>query len=105
MKNLLGICGAALMLAAAPASAADTKLVANLTGGEETPIVLTGAFGTALVTVDTPGQKVTVELTVYNLPTGSTAGHIHIGPKGIAGPVVLNFTFPPGRTGDFALLF
>ncbi len=105
MKNLFGICAAGLMLAAAPAWAADTKMVANLTGGEETPMVLTGAVGTASVTIDQPGQKVTVELTVYNLPSGSTAGHIHVGPKGVAGPVVLNFSFPPGRTGDFALLF
>ena len=104
MKNLFGICAAALVLAAAPASATDTKMFANLTGGEEAPnLVLTGAVGTAAVTIDVPGQRVTVELTVYNLPTGSTAGHIHVGPRGVSGPVVLDFTFPPGRTGDFAL--
>ena len=106
MKKLFGICAAALLLAAAPASAADTRMVANLSGGEEAPaIVLTGAFGTATVTIDSVTQRVTVDLTVYNLPTGSTAGHIHVGPKGAAGPVVLDFTFPPGRTGDFALQF
>jgi hypothetical protein len=106
MKKLFGICAAALLLAAAPASAADTRMVANLSGGEEAPTqVLTGAFGTATVTIDSVAQRVTVDLTVYNLPTGSTAGHIHAGPRGVAGPVVLDFTFPPGRTGDFAIQF
>lgn len=104
MKNLFGICAVALLLTAAPASAADTRMFANLTGGEEAPnMVLTGAFGTAAVTIDVPGPRVTIELTVYNLATGSTAGHIHVGPKGVSGPVALDFTFPPGRTGDFAL--
>lgn len=105
MKNLFGICAVALLLTAAPASAADTRMFANLTGGEEAPnMVLTGAFGTAAVTVDVAGQRITIELTVYNLPTGSTAGHIHVGPKGVSGPVVLDFTFPRDRIGDFGLL-
>ena len=106
MKTLLGICIAALVLAAAPAFAADVQMFANLTGGEEAPTaVVSGAFGTAAVTIDVPGRRVTVDLTVYNLPTGSTAGHIHVGAKGVSGPVVLDFTFPPGRTGDFNLVF
>ena len=36
----------------------------------------------------------------------TTAGHIHVGPAGIAGPVVLNFPAGVvGRTGDFAMTF
>lgn len=47
----------------------------------------------------------TVKLSLFNLPTGTTAGHIHIGPKGVAGPVVLDFGFPAGRTGDLSVTF
>jgi len=47
-----------------------------------------------------------VTLRVFNIPTPTTAGHIHIGPVGIAGPVVINFPDAlVGRTGDFAMTF
>ncbi|MEQ1572837.1 MAG: CHRD domain-containing protein [Vicinamibacterales bacterium] len=105
MKKLLGIWAAVLVLGAVPASAADIKMIANLTGGEETPAaVVSGAVGTAAVTVDPVTLGITVELTVFNLPTGSTAGHIHAGARGAAGPVIVDFTFPAGRTGDFAMV-
>lgn len=95
----------ALMLASAPAASAQT-LTANLNGGEETPILNTGAVGTVEVTVDVPNQEIIVTLRVFNAPTPTTAGHIHIGPVGIAGPVVINFPAAlNGRTGDFAMNF
>ena len=110
MQKLLGICAAAaiaLVAAATPAAAQEIHMRAVLSGGEETPApgVLTGGSGTADITLDVANQAVTVELQVQNLPNGSTAGHIHVGPRGIAGPVVIDFTFPSGRTGDFGLLF
>jgi CHRD domain len=81
-------------------------LTANMKGGEETPILNTGAVGTADVIVDAANQEVTVTLRVFNIPTPTTAGHIHIGPAGIAGPVVINFPEAlVGRTGDFAMTF
>lgn len=110
MMKLAGICAAAavaVVFSTAPAAAQEIHMTAALTGGEETPSpgVLTGAVGTANVTLDSSNRSVTVELQVLNLPNASTAGHIHVGPRGIAGPVVLDFTFPAGRTGDFGLLF
>jgi hypothetical protein len=42
---------------------------------------------------------------LFNIPTGTTAGHIHIAARGIAGPVVINFPIPTGRTGDLPLTF
>jgi hypothetical protein len=90
---------------AARSSAEEVRMVANLTGGEETPALLTGALGTAEVNVDTTSRAVTVILNIFNIPTGTTAGHIHVGPKGVAGPVVLDFGFPQGRTGDFPIRF
>jgi hypothetical protein len=110
MKKLLGICAAALalMLVLAPnASAQTVTLTANLQGGEETPAIInTGAVGTAEVTVDVPNREVAVTLKVFNIPTPTTAGHIHIGSKGTPGPTVLNFPSSlPGRTGDFTMVF
>jgi hypothetical protein len=98
-------CVFALAFALAPDASAQT-LTANMNGGEETPILNTGAVGTAEVIVDAENQEVTVTLRVFNIPTPTTAGHIHIGPAGIAGPVVINFPEAlVGRTGDFAMSF
>jgi hypothetical protein len=74
----------------------------TLNGGEETPVLLTGAVGIATVSVDAAAEELAVTLSLFNLPTGTTAGHIHIAPKGIAGPVVINFPIPTGRTGDLS---
>jgi hypothetical protein len=63
-------------------------------------------FGTAEVSVDQTNREVSVTLRVFNTPTTTTAGHIHVGSKGTPGPTILNF--PPslaGRTGDFAMTF
>lgn len=107
MMKLLEMCVGALALtiALAPDVSAQT-VTANLNGGEETPILNTGAVGTVEVSLDVENQEAAVTLRVFNVPTPTTAGHIHVGPAGIAGPVVLNF--PPalvGRTGDFAMTF
>jgi len=109
MKNALYGCliaTAAILVSASSASAqGKVRLTANLNGGEETPApgLNTGAFGTAVVEVDGALSEATVDLRVWNLPTGSTAGHIHAGSKGTPGPVILDFSFPAGLTGDFAL--
>lgn len=109
MTKVAGLCAVVLgfMFAAPPlASAQSMTLAASLTGGEETPILNTGAVGRAEVVVDTANQELTVTLRVFNIPTPTTAGHIHIGPAGIAGPVVVNFPEGlGGRTGDFAMSF
>jgi hypothetical protein len=110
MKNLSAFCAAAataLLVSVAPVAAQDVQLVATLTGGEETPSpgILTGSVGTATVTLDLANKQIVVDLVVLNLPAASTAGHIHVGPRGIAGPVVIDFAFPAGRTGDFGLQF
>ena len=88
------------------AQASAQTLTATLSGGEETPALSTGAAGTAEVSIDAVSREIAVSLTVVNLPTASTAGHIHIAARGTAGPVVINFpASPAGRTGDFALTF
>jgi hypothetical protein len=104
MTKTLSVCAAAaaaLLISAASASAQVTTLTATLNGGEETPIVLTGAVATVVVSVDPTARELAVELRAFNLPTGTTAGHIHIAPRGIAGPVVIDFPIDRGVTGDF----
>ena len=40
---------------------------------------------------------------VFNLPTGATQGHIHVGPPEASGPVVINFVVPAGISNDFRI--
>jgi hypothetical protein len=113
MKRLF--CGAAvaaaLLISASPSSAQVVNMVATLTGGEETTAtpgvlgIITGAVGTATVAVDATNQEIAVTLNLFNFATGTTAGHIHVSPRGVAGPVVINFPIPTGRLGDLPLTF
>jgi hypothetical protein len=108
MKRVWTACAlvvGALVATSGAAFAQSVTLTATLTAGEETPIILSGGVGTAEVTVDPVARELTVALRVFNLATGSAAGHIHIGPKGIAGPVVINFPIPTGQVGDLNLRF
>ena len=106
MKKLLfGAAAALLFLSAAPAQADTIHAMATLGGGEEVPGLLSGAVAQADLTIDTESRTIAVVLRVFNIPTGTTAGHIHVGSKGVAGPVVVDFPIPPGRTGDLTLSF
>jgi hypothetical protein len=104
----LGAAVLALTMALAPNASGQTiTLTATLSGGEETPAAInTGALGSAEVSVDTTNREMAVTLKVFNIPTPTTAGHIHIGSLGTPGPVVLNFPASlVGRTGDFTMVF
>jgi len=94
-----------IALAAAPASAQSFTLTATLTGaGEATPTtaaINTGAFGDATVVVDMSAQTATYSVRVFNLPSGVTASHIHVGAAGTAGPVVVNFAPVANSSNDF----
>ena len=110
MRTFLGTCGLAVGLAlfVTPEASAQATVGVHttLTGGEETPNpLLTGAVGTVQMYVDSVNQEITVEMKVFNLPTGSTASHIHVGPKGLSGPVVIDFPIGRGITGDTTLNF
>jgi hypothetical protein len=110
MRKILWICviaaGATLVQAAAASAQTTVILRAVLTGGEETPNpVLTGAVGTVEVAVDPFNQEIAVQLQFFNMPTGTTASHIHIGPKPTSDPVVIDFPIARGVTGDYSLNF
>lgn len=66
---------------------------AKLRGSEEVPPVLTDAFGLAKFKVSRDERKIGFRLTVNNL-SNFTQAHIHIGERGMNGPVVV-FLFGP----------
>jgi len=92
-------------LTAVPASAQSFTLTATLTGAQETPApgINTGAFGNATVVVNMGTRTVTWVVNVFNLPSGVTVAHIHVGGVGTPGPTVINFTVPTGASNDFSI--
>jgi CHRD domain len=101
----LGITAAAAVLAicfaAVSADAQTMTLTAQLHGGEENPAIITGSHGNATVTIDRDAQRITYRVNVYNLPTGVTASHIHVGPIGVNGPIIFNFNVTATVSNDF----
>lgn len=93
----LGVLGGSV----ATASAQVYTLTAALAGNEENPGINTGAFGSATVTVNMSARTVTYQVEVFNLPSGVTASHIHVGAVGTNGPVIVNFAPPVNASNDF----
>lgn len=92
-----------LFVSATQAEAQTFTFTADLNGGNEIPGVVTGAGGSATVTLDTTANTVTWVIDVYNLPTGVTAGHIHVGSPGVGGPTIVNFTVVANTSNDFRI--
>ncbi len=92
-----------VLTVAGTAEAQIIRLSANLSGSSETPIVLTGAFGTANVTVDMATQTVSWSIDVWNMPSGTNNAHFHVGGPGIPGPTVVNIPFPANVSNDYNL--
>jgi hypothetical protein len=104
MRKLIGsVVAAAALVAAAVALAAQspaTTFVAVLNPEEEVPAcaAATNAAGGTFVAhvVDEATGTVTWKLVAHNLPGTIVAAHIHIGPKGAAGPVLQPLPPTPG---------
>ena len=97
---------AAFILVGTTAGAAQAQTIrftAALSGANETPGVITGAFGNATVTLDTGTQTVTWNIDVFNLPSGINNAHFHVGGPGVAGPTVVNIGFTANQSNDFNL--
>lgn len=105
MRRVLSlvIAGTFTLLFSAQAQAQTFTFTADLNGGNEVPGVVTGAGGTATVTLDTAANTVSWVIDVYNLPSGVTAGHIHAGSPGVAGPTIVNFTVVANTSNDFRI--
>ena len=78
------------------------RFTCNLSGDKEVPPVLTGSFGTAVVTLDTDTRTVTWTVTVFNMPSGTTVSHFHVGGPTHAGPTVVDFTVSPNISNDYS---
>ncbi|MGH7701783.1 MAG: CHRD domain-containing protein [Gemmatimonadales bacterium] len=90
----------AVALGACAASAAPVTLTAALTAEEEAPTPgPAGAKGTAELNIDSAAGQLCYKLTHEGIGT-PTAAHIHKGPAGVAGPVVVNFDY--AANGDRA---
>jgi hypothetical protein len=87
------------------AQAQTITLTASLSGDQETPApgVLTGASGTAIVTLDLATQTVSWVIDVFNMPSGTNNAHFHVGGPGVAGPTVVNVAFPTNISNDYQL--
>jgi len=106
MRRMVKYAVAALAVVAATsgqAQAQTVRLTAVLSGSNETPGVLTGATGTAEVFVNMATQDVNYEIEIFNLPSGTTAGHFHIGGPGLAGPIVVDLAPTVNVSNDFSL--
>ena len=79
-----------------PTPAARTTLTAAMTGANETPPVKSTGTGTAKITVDVTHNQVCWNLSVQKLQGTVTQAHIHRGPAGKAGPIVLHLSPPTG---------
>ena len=80
-------------------SAQSTHFVAPQSGDEEVPPVPTRGRGTAVFTLSADGTSLTYKLVTANV-ANITQSHIHLGPAGVNGPVVV-FLFglvPEGMT-------
>jgi hypothetical protein len=85
------------------AQAQRIRMTADLSGANETPAVLTGAHGRAVVIVDVQAATVSWEIDVFNMPSGTNNAHFHVGGPGIAGPTVINIPFPANASNDYRL--
>jgi hypothetical protein len=105
MRNVLRLLVFSLGVLGASATAAHAQtftLTASLNGSEENPGINTGAFGNATITVDLDARTVSYHVDVFNLPSGATASHIHVGAVGTTGPIIVNFAPPLTASNDFA---
>jgi hypothetical protein len=105
MRRVVLVAAAAIIMMGltAPAQAETIRFTALLSGGNETPVILTGAFATATVELDTTSQTVSWVIDVFNLPSGINNAHFHVAGVGIAGPTVVNIPFTANQSNDFRL--
>lgn len=78
------------ILSLVTSAALGQTLGAVLTSGQEVPPRSSPGFGNASVTFDATRQNVTVTITVSNLGSPINNFHIHEGPAGANGPVIIN---------------
>jgi hypothetical protein len=97
MRALLVTVASGLMAFGA-ATAAEASSAIPLNTGQEASQVTSGGSGFFSYTVD--GNELCYTLSVHNLSASPVAAHIHIGQRGVAGPVVVPLVTPPAATSS-----
>ena len=92
----IALMGCATEKAATTAPAAKTYEVALSPGAEPSPCqgAGAGAAGTAKIVVAPDRSSIAATVSYSGLSGDATGAHIHFGPAGVAGPVVLPFAAP-----------
>ena len=97
---LLATVAAFALLSLTPGSAAPkgVEFSAKLSGANEVPVRATDAVGKALFRLSDDGTELSYRLIVDGI-NNVVAAHIHIGPEGVNGPVVLFLAGPLAAGG------
>jgi hypothetical protein len=102
VTTILATCALVLFVTGA-AQAQTIRFTAQLSGANETPGIVTGAFGTADVTWDVATQTLNWIIDIFNMPSGTNNAHFHVAGPGVAGPTVVNIAFPANISNDYRL--
>jgi hypothetical protein len=90
--------GSTLLLATADLSGEDRNFVTALSGREEVPARDTLARGVAIFHLSEDGTEIAYKLIVANIEN-VVAAHIHVGPEGMNGPIVVPLFDGPAGGG------
>jgi hypothetical protein len=93
MKRHLWIAAVAVLLLLSPRAKGQILFVASLDSSQETPHTNSRAQGTAWLVLGADLSSAAYSVTYAHLDTTFTAGHFHVAPSGVAGPVVFPLTF------------
>ncbi len=100
MRNSV-LAGLAVFLLASQPARADFILTATLSGSNEVPANASLATGTATFTFLTQSQTIAYDVLFSGLSSNAIAAHIHLGPPGVSGPIILPFSpSPSGTSGE-----
>jgi hypothetical protein len=73
---------------------------ATLSGANQVPPVTTAGTGTANITLNPGHDELCYHVTVSSLSSPVIAAHIHMGPAGTNGPIVIPFAAPTTGTSE-----
>jgi hypothetical protein len=92
-----------LLFQAVSAQSATITFNATLLSGNETPPIANAANGIGNFTFDTVAQNITYSLSYSALSSTAVMAHIHFGPVGVSGPIILPFSpSPTGTSGTLS---
>jgi len=100
LSGAIVIASVGMLSCGGSSSGMSNTFAAQLSGNSETPPVSTSAYGTATFTLN--GTTVNYTASATGLSSNATGAHIHVGPVGVAGPIVVDIQaitpLPPGSS-------